>query len=67
VRTLDETPDLRWFKTESYACRMCGKRAAGELMSYRNETYGMHCQKCADKRLAASKRVREQLAAEGEQ
>jgi DNA-directed RNA polymerase subunit RPC12/RpoP len=67
MRTLDETPDLRWFRQESYNCSQCGKRAAGELMSYRNETYGLHCQKCADKRLAASKLVREELAREAGQ
>lgn len=64
MRTLDESPDLRWFRTESYTCRQCGKRAAGELFDSRNGTYGLHCQKCADKRLAASKRVREELARE---
>src|SRR4051812_39961413 len=55
----DETPDLRWFKHIDFTCRQCGKRAAGELMSYRNETYGLHCQRCADSRLKNSAKVRE--------
>lgn len=56
---LRETPDLRWFDKHNYKCRMCGKRGDGELMSYRNESYGIHCQKCADNRLKDSKAVRE--------
>lgn len=55
-----ETPDLRWFRERDFSCRMCGKRAAGNLMGTRNDDYGMHCRKCADKRLKESAKVREQ-------
>lgn len=60
---LEETPDLRWFSAYP-ACRMCGKVAHGLLMDVRNTSYGAHCNKCADKRLAMSKKVRERLAKE---
>lgn len=59
--TRDETPDLQWFKTYP-PCRMCGKKSDGLLMSRRNESYGDHCKKCADKRLKDSKMVREEEA-----
>ena len=59
---LEEIPYLRWF--DKYpACRMCAKKADGLLMSERNENYGAHCQKCADKRLKMSAMVRARLAA----
>ena len=60
--TLEETPHLQWFNPMSFGCRMCGKRADGELMGVRNESYGLHCKRCADKRLKASAKVREQIA-----
>jgi DNA-directed RNA polymerase subunit RPC12/RpoP len=60
--TLPETPHLRWFNPMNFNCRRCGKRADGELMSVTNENYGLHCQRCADKRLKLSAKVREQLA-----
>jgi hypothetical protein len=60
VRTLPETPDLQWF--DPYPpCRMCGKKADGVLMSVRNERWGEHCRRCADKRLKLSAQVREML------
>ncbi len=59
MRTLNETPDLRWFEDTRRKCAMCGKPATGILRGTGNESYGAHCQKCADKRLAASKRARE--------
>lgn len=63
MQYLEDTPDLRWF--ERYpACRQCGKPSAGLLRDVRNSSYGDHCQKCADKRLKASARVRELLAKE---
>ncbi len=55
---MDETPDLRWFNPYP-ACRMCGQKSDGILMSVRNDSYGDHCKKCAKKRLADSKAVRE--------
>lgn len=62
TQTLKETPSLRWFDAAGFRCRQCGKHADGNLMSDRNESYGAHCQKCADKRLKASAQVREMLA-----
>lgn len=61
-RVIKETPNLRWFDTTGFQCRQCGKRADGNLMSDRNESYGAHCQRCADKRLKDSKQVNEMLA-----
>jgi hypothetical protein len=61
--TLRETPDLRWFDPFA-SCQMCGKSAAGLLRGVRNESYGAHCQRCADKRLKQSQNVREMLAKE---
>lgn len=65
METLEDTPSLRWFDRYP-SCRQCGKRADGLLMSDRNESYGAHCQKCADKRLKASARVRAKLTARAE-
>jgi len=63
MRTLDETPNLQWFNPHS-ECRMCGKRSNGILMSNRNESYGAHCNRCAEKRLKRSKEIRKMLAKE---
>jgi transcription elongation factor Elf1 len=60
----NETPNLRWFRLRNFNCRQCGKRGVGNLMGTANEDYGIHCQKCADKRLKASERAREQEAKE---
>ena len=50
MRTLSETPDLRWFEdTYKQKCHGCGKRADGLLRGKRNESYGPHCQRCADR------------------
>lgn len=57
----DETPDLRWFEAHS-VCRICHKKSDGILRDHRNQSYGEHCKKCAEKRLAASKKVREREA-----
>lgn len=54
----NETPNLRWFRTRDFNCRICGKRADGNLMGVNNEDYGKHCRKCADKRLKASAKAR---------
>ena len=60
MRTLSETPDLRWFEdTYKQKCHGCGKRADGILRGKQNESYGAHCQRCADRRLKASQKVRE--------
>lgn len=59
---IGESPNLQWFKPYN-SCRMCGKKADGILFDRRNESYGEHCKKCADKRLKDSKRVREELMA----
>lgn len=60
TKRLEETPHLRWF--DRYPpCRMCKKPSAGLLRGTSNESYGDHCQRCADKRLTASERVRQML------
>lgn len=60
MRTLSESPDLRWFE-DCYRqkCHRCGKRADGILRGKMNESYGAHCQRCADARLKASQKVRD--------
>lgn len=58
---LEDIPNLRWF--DKYpSCRMCGKKADGLLMSDRNDSYGAHCLKCADRRLKLSAKIRARLA-----
>lgn len=59
MRTVSETPYLFYFRVYP-TCRMCGKKSDGLLYDHRNESYGDHCKKCADKRLASSKLVREE-------
>ena len=59
---LEESPDLQWFRYIQTKCRQCGKPGVGHIMGIRNEDYGLHCQKCADKRIALSKKVRERLS-----
>lgn len=59
---LDETPRLRWF--EAYRRCRCGKKSDGILRGDGNESYGDHCQKCADRRLRQSELVRKQLEKE---
>lgn len=54
-----ETPDLRWFENTERKCASCGKRATGILRGSRNESYGPHCARCAERRLKASRKVRE--------
>lgn len=57
MRTLEESPHIQWFERHS-RCR-CGKKSDGILRGTRNESYGEHCQRCADRRLKASQRVRQ--------
>lgn len=59
---MSETPDLRWFEQQTHKCWMCGKPATGILRGFRNESYGHHCKKCAEKRLKDSAKVREREA-----
>lgn len=54
---MSEVPDLRWFEVTDRKCLQCGKHATGVLRGARNESYGPHCQRCADKRLAASEKA----------
>lgn len=63
MRSLEETPDLRWFDAFP-KCRMCGKTSEGLLMDRCNASYGHHCSKCANKRLELSRKVRERLEKE---
>lgn len=53
---MSETPNLRWF--EAIPKCACGKLAQGKLMGQQNESYGWHCQRCADRRLRASAKAR---------
>lgn len=64
ARTIEENPEVQWFEPIKRTCCMCGKPSNGILHGRRNESFGEHCQKCADKRIAAAKRVRESLAKE---
>jgi hypothetical protein len=57
---MTETPRLRWFEVFS-ACRMCAKPSQGILRGLENESYGPHCRKCAEMRLARSKTERERI------
>lgn len=59
---MSETPNLRWFEETDRKCS-CGKRATGILRGERNESYGPHCKRCAEKRLRASEKVRAGLSA----
>lgn len=63
MKTLEDSPSIRWFDAYS-TCRMCGKKSDGILRGDQNQSYGDHCRKCADKRIAASARVREQIKSE---
>ncbi len=60
-----EVPDLRWFESTEHKCQQCGERAVGILRGTRNESWGYHCQRCADKRLKASAKAREDAAKDG--
>lgn len=59
-----ETTNLQWFRERNFNCRQCGKRGDGSLMGRNNDDYGIHCRKCADKRLKASAKAREAAAKE---
>lgn len=56
---LDESPRIMWFE-EFPKCR-CGKPSAGILRGMQNESFGHHCKKCAEARLKASKKVRNEV------
>lgn len=58
-----ETTELRWFESTERQCSRCGKRATGILRGTRNDSYGPHCEPCANKRLKASEKARAALAA----
>lgn len=61
-----EAPWLRWFE-EFPSCSQCRKPSAGILRGGRNESYGHHCKRCAERRLKASEKARAALrrASEG--
>ena len=59
--TLRESPHVRWF--EQFAKCRCGKPAAGILRGDRNESYGAHCKKCADRRLRDAEKARKLISA----
>ena len=62
---MTEHDQLRYFE-EFPRCMQCGKIAHGNLRGNRNESYGPHCMTCANKRLKASKAVRDQARKEDE-
>jgi hypothetical protein len=53
-----ETTELRWFEKISMKCERCGGRACGILRGSSNESYGKHCERCANKRLKDSESAR---------
>ncbi len=55
---MTETTELRWFEETDRKCS-CGKRATGILRGSRNESYGPHCKRCAEKRLRNSESERQ--------
>lgn len=62
---MSESTELRWFEPTDSKCGRCGKRATGILRGSRNESYGPHCQRCADKRLKDSEKARAATAKAG--
>lgn len=62
-KALEDSPEPQWFERTEAKCR-CGKRATGILRGRQNQSFGPHCEKCANKRIAAAKRVRQLLAAD---
>jgi hydrogenase maturation factor len=61
MATYVESPEPQWFERTETKCR-CGKRATGILRGRQNQSFGPHCEPCANKRIAAAKRVRDQIA-----
>lgn len=55
-----ETTELRWF--EAFPKCRCGRTAEGILRGSQNQSFGHHCKRCADKRLAASEKARKAKA-----
>lgn len=64
TEALEDSPEIRWFK-KFPVCARCGKNSHGILRGSQNQSFGHHCLKCADKRIAASKRVRAALQGDG--
>lgn len=50
------TPPVNWFDAFP-SCQDCRKPSNGILRGNGNASYGYHCQKCADKKLTAARRV----------
>jgi hypothetical protein len=59
---MTESTELRWFEVTDRKCLQCGKHATGVLRGSQNESYGPHCQRCADKRLRDSEKARKAKA-----
>ena len=55
---MTETTKLKWFEETASKCS-CGKWATGILRGSRNESYGPHCKRCAEKRLRNSESERQ--------
>lgn len=54
---MSESPEIRWFE-QFPKCARCGKDAQGILRGTQNQSFGNHCQRCANARLKASERER---------
>lgn len=61
MATYEDSPEPQWFERTEAKCR-CGKRATGILRGRQNQSFGPHCESCAEKRIAAAKRVRAAIA-----
>lgn len=57
-----EPDQVRWFD-ELGTCR-CRKPATGTLRGPRNDSYGVYCKACAEKRLAKAEKERRKYAVE---
>lgn len=57
---MSETPNLRWWEPINTKCDKCGRGGkVGILRGRQNESYGLHCERCANKRLKESEKVRD--------
>jgi len=57
--TATNIPDqVRWFERTVQKCQVCGKTATGVLRGPANESYGHHCDRCAERRLKKAEKER---------
>ena len=55
------TDQAQWF--DGFGKCRCGKQATGILRGTRNESYGAYCKRCADKRIKAAEKARDDRTA----